>query len=601
MPRDIAPGPAGLFLLSVILITFIIALAPLGDSEIWGSDTGEYLTLTSHVVENGRMPDEYHGWGHTYHEFPGMQYLLAVFTLLAGTSNLETMRYLIPLVSGLIVLPVYLISRSLLGRRDVALSAAAILAVSLGHAYPATHAMPGALGGFLATGVTLAFIGAYRHRHPTMLSMRDPHAVVAIVIAAALVVTHHLSLYFLLLGLLGLIIYGVLGGDGIYSSIPGPRGSDLTIEHPEPWYQGMAMFGIIAGITMLFWLTRPVFTGSILEGRIGISPSLMAVLGVMGVALTCILLDRARTFLGKRDIMGSLRRFCSREVSGSMLVKEYLAFQGIAFGFLIVAMFIGVPGSSIRTDPSALYYLAPNLLIMGFVGPGMTMVKGQRGGLMLYLWVALLGTSLIVATVTGSTEILPYRHAQYILIPAAILMGYGAILLIRERPRIFTPLLVLGIVLSVGAFPPTAAVMGGFEEGYSTEELLFSMYAGDAARPINGSDPLLATDHRVSSMTFGIGHVNGTWDYTPVTFHSRDLNDTLEELASVRAPSGRGRADLVAITPSMEAGVALIQWETAEPMPSEVRDKFDQDPFWHLYSARGVDMYLVHPDAWKHI
>ena len=45
---------------------------------LWGSDSGEYLFLTTALAENGALlQDGYLGWGHAYPWFQGMQLLAA--------------------------------------------------------------------------------------------------------------------------------------------------------------------------------------------------------------------------------------------------------------------------------------------------------------------------------------------------------------------------------------------------------------------------------------------------------------------------------------------------------------------------------------------
>jgi hypothetical protein len=96
----------------------------------------------------------------------------------------------------------------------------------------------------------------------------------------------------------------------------------------------------------------------------------------------------------------------------------------------------------------------------------------------------------------------------------------------------------------------------------------------------------------MSSMLFGFGGLNATWDSAYHTLHD-DLNGSKDELRSVKAPSGDGRINYVLIDDVIEGGVALKQWQNAEPMSKEAKAKFNEPPFQKVYEGRGVDIYFV--------
>ena len=146
---------------------------------------------------------------------------------------------------------------------------------------------------------------------------------------------------------------------------------------------------------------------------------------------------------------------------------------------------------------------------------------------------------------------------------------------------------------AVTSLPPRETI-GGFEEGISRAELgaVHWVVANPQAVPPGAT---MAADHRVSSLMWGLAGVHATWDYTPVTYHSEDATDALEELAAAQVPAeGRARVDYVFLSPQIEEGVTLVQWENSRPMTQAAIDKFDHHAaFQRIYEQDGVRIYRV--------
>ena len=65
-------------LVGLALVLVFLALEPFLSYALFGSDTGEYYTLTASLLSTGHLPHgaAYGGWGTSYPDFPGI-YLLA--------------------------------------------------------------------------------------------------------------------------------------------------------------------------------------------------------------------------------------------------------------------------------------------------------------------------------------------------------------------------------------------------------------------------------------------------------------------------------------------------------------------------------------------
>jgi hypothetical protein len=136
---------------------------------------------------------------------------------------------------------------------------------------------------------------------------------------------------------------------------------------------------------------------------------------------------------------------------------------------------------------------------------------------------------------------------------------------------------------------PTLEIVSGFEEGTTDKELEACLWVRESL-PENAT---VVSDHRMSSMIFGFGELNSSWDYTPQTFHGESFDEMEEEAAGVGLPSGTKRIDYVMISKPMRKGVTLKQWEPAKPMSKNASEKFEKAPFIKLYDNGEVQLYGV--------
>lgn len=176
-------------LFAILLLAMLMRLLPLLRHLHWGSDFGEYYALTRAIVDDAVLPASYGGWGITYPQFPGLYVVNGAFVF-AGASPDFAATVLVPALSALAVLPVFLIAVRVTRDDLAALVASAFLAVVMLHVYPTSHAIPASLGEVLLVGAVLMFLGL--RRSPRLF-------VPALLAAFSVVVTHHLATYVLIL------------------------------------------------------------------------------------------------------------------------------------------------------------------------------------------------------------------------------------------------------------------------------------------------------------------------------------------------------------------------------------------------------------------
>src|SRR5256712_14195719 len=152
---------------------------------------------------------------------------------LSGLDAPTTINLLVPVLGALAVLPMFLIGRRMTGDDRFALFAAAFLAGAIPVAYTTAHTAPATVGELLAVAGLLCFV---RLR-------TDGRAMVPLLlVTATLIATHHLSLYFFLIMVLGTIVVEGLA-------------------RPWRWTPGakreVAVATVLMAGTFVYWLRYP--------------------------------------------------------------------------------------------------------------------------------------------------------------------------------------------------------------------------------------------------------------------------------------------------------------------------------------------------------
>src|SRR5438552_3797729 len=270
-------------LTALVLGSVAVRLSPLWSFLYWGSDTGEYFAILRDLVRTGHVSTTYDGWGVTYPYFPGMFFLQGGLAHLSGLDLPTVLNVLVPILGALSVVPIFLIARRVTGEDRVALFAAAVLVGAIPHAYTTAHPAPATVGNLLALTGLLLFL-----RLRTDRAALVPLAVVS----GTLIATHHLSLYFFLLMVLGTIIVQglarpwrwtagskrevayvslLLAGTFVYWLVYATtfREFILTDVDIRPWWALLVLFGLglvfLGGIiyarTRIGWRYRPRYPG----------------------------------------------------------------------------------------------------------------------------------------------------------------------------------------------------------------------------------------------------------------------------------------------------------------------------------------------------
>ncbi|MCK4444073.1 MAG: hypothetical protein KAW09_05990, partial [Thermoplasmata archaeon] len=381
----------GFALLGLFVMSLLLRILPLSGHLYWGADFGEYFFLTEDLLSNGSTTLPYYGWGFTYPYFPGLMILNGVI----GLTDVS-----LPLVVSLVavflasfsIFPVFLIGRTLFHEDSASLIAAGVIAVSMPMVGIASHAIPGSIGDLLFVTGLLLFLKA--QSNPKMYYLLYPMSI-------ALVITHHLSTYFLIISLIAAVFLTEL-----VSRKSDQRNLRLSIIY----------LIFLVSIAFLYWIAYATpFRDVVLAKLLG---AWWLVLGVFVLAfpvLWALVKIRRRTVWQFRPKYPGLKsRFASLGV-------------GLVTVYVIMAMnvYVSVPGTTITPSDWAFIYFTPLLVAFALGFPGRYFTDFLRKGLHITGWFIAIMTSLILATLFAREILIPYRHLQYMMPACALFIGLG--------------------------------------------------------------------------------------------------------------------------------------------------------------------------------
>jgi hypothetical protein len=552
-----------LALAAIVLAAVAIRLSPLLSALYWGSDFGEYFGILRYLSLNGVMPTHYVGWGSTYPWFPGMFFAQDALVVLGGLDLPIVLNLLVPVLGGLAVLPIFLLSGKILHDDRMALFVAAFIAGVMPNVYSTSHTAPATVGDLLAFTALVLFLHL----------RRDPRALAPLVIVtAALVMTHHLSTYFLILMVLGTLVL-----QGLLRPFLWTAGARREV--------GYAAFLLAATFAFWFGYATP-FRDNILTD-VDVKPwwILFVAFGGLLVLLVALVAARRRVSWRYRPHYPGL----------GYIASTFGLALAFVYGLAIATILGAVPGTVIALPPAVLVDFAPLLILAAFSAAGRKFFDFLREGAAVSAWFLALAASALVGSVVATQVLIPYRHVEYLLVPVAILaaLGFFRLLDLASPPRRRrTVAVVAGCALLAGNFafaiPPPSLVAGWNEATYPV--MMGSVYW--AHGHVSG---LVAADHQASTLVFGFSGVNATWDTTAAPFFANTWSDAEPGLVDVAAPSGTQNVSYMWVDQTETRGVELRVWAPAEPMSPIAIAKFSDSPFIKVFDDGFTQVYWI---AW---
>jgi hypothetical protein len=569
-------GATLLFLLALLCGAMFVFLDPLLSYALFGSDTGEYYRLTELLLAHGQLPvggaltGGYAGWGYAYPDFPGLFVLTGSFAEATGTSVFATLTVAVPAITALSVLPLFLLFRRIYPHDTIALLGAGFATVAMPRLFSIAHPAPLAIGDLLAVAALWMFVEGRRD-----VRWYGPLAL----LSAALIVTHHLSSYFFLLSALGGLLL-------------------LELWRPSAWSRRFPAreLALLAAFTVglvLFWFGYATdFRGVLAQGSVPaalVADPAPLVAGALAAFLLLAAGIRWRRARGGRPVRVRVPSDRSLLRDGALIAGA----MAVGLGALLV---VPLPATSQTISAGALAWFSPFVLTAGFAAGSRRWIGFARLGPFALTWLTALGASALFAIATSNPVLLPSRHAEYLVIPLGLLvaavLGYLALRAEQAwgRPGLVAcgaGALVLLAANAAIAYPP-AADFGGFQEGLTVPDAAMWMWVG-VALP-NGT--VAASDHRLSSMLFGVDGDAATWQTTGALFRGTNWPAAASELISSAAPHCPYRypVQIVVVDAVMLGGVALDPAAPAAPLNTSW---FGDAPFVPIYEEGAQVVYWV--------
>lgn len=549
-----------LALAAILLFAALLRLLPLVQYLYWGADFGEYDLIARSLLGSGRPPDPYDGWGIAYPYFPGMEALAAVAHLF-GVPLETALLLMAPLLASLSVAAIFLLAWEVTGHEGASLAAAALLAVGMPHVYPTSHAIPGSIGDLLYLAALLGILRARRDRRWMVLLAP---------ILGSIVLMHHFSDYFLIIALASIVFL-------------------RTLVHRRPWpgvRTDLSALLLLILLTVAHWyLYATVFRERVLTDE----HTVPLWVSMAGFALTFAAFP---IFLWLRPALPFAYRPLYPEWPSAR--KHFVWGVAAGLAFLAYAFLQPIPGTTLMlASPGGLVFV-PLLVLVAFAAAGRKYTEFSPGGVTVAAVLVSLFGSMAMGLLISPRALIPYRHVEYILVPAAVFTGAGIAAAWHRQPegwrRRALPLAV-GLLLvgtAASAYPPRA-VLGGFFEGYPPGSLDPPVWIQQHVPP----GEAIASDHRLSSMAFGFGGHNATWDYINATLHAPDFETAAKEMARVKSPVGYVKISYILVDDDVRAGAMLFPWNPALPLTPEASAKFEKSPYLKIYDDGYSQVYWV--------
>ena len=550
-------------LYSVISLGFMIRIYHHYNWRIWGSDSGEYLYLTRHLISNGKMlTDGYIGWGRAYPDFQGMQLLAGSVSLLTQIDYSNSLLWFIPLMSALAIPTLFMIGKKLVGFTP-AIFGCAFYSVTFAVVFANSHAMPGGLAETLGFVLLYSWIKGLESDNILRVDQikRNPWSWIVAISFLALLITHHFTLLLIISGMVGVLIVEIAAGNR---------------KNAE---SGIMTIGLLSLAISFYWLVyAKSFKKMLDESAFSSVSDSFPVTGILVMIplLSLVVIWAVKDYLRLPIIKENLTK--------KKLLQRILIAFAISFTGILLILWKGVPGTIAPLQAGeyqALPYLIVNVLWMS-LAVNISLVNAQKNGWLVWGWIVPILSLATIGAISGSHLLIAYRHAPYLLAPLALMSGVGFRYLIigfeaSKRPAIASLFVVLFLGCAIGAYPPPA-VMGGFQEGTNEDELDAILWT-----QFTEKDALVVSDHRLSSLTFGLTETNASWENGDLVI-TGDTEEAVDAGKSLSTPqAGVKQVSYVMLSEEMQKGVALLQWDPAEELTGKAKTKFtnnEEFPIW---------------------
>ncbi len=547
-------------LLSIIAFSFLIRTIPLYEYTLWGMDFGDYFYYTSRWVETGGAYLSIDGWGQAYPFFPGMFILGGGFHLLSGVDLLRSTMFVPVVVSALSPLFVFMIVHRVMDDWRPAIFSAFFFTSLPPIIYGYSHPRPETLGFFLMLLILSLNITSLERHRKTILPI--------IIALCSLIITHHLSTYFLILFFIGGVSVSKLW-----------RTKEWVVDTIRTRLLLVFMIS-----TFLYWIFYSTpFGENRIEGALGF-PSYTIVFAPF---IFLIFLEFLTIVRRKIDITIPIN-FHKQDI------KSFLTWVILAILVLIpiiIYITIGtIPAMEIEIGSTVLIYL-PMVFLGLFALSSRKIIKAVKEGPTLIGWLVFVIISIFIGVISGSRSLLPLRHFTFFLLVASLFIGIG---IFHFEVTVFNPkskkrkTLALGmvvIILVAFLIPlsyPSQERAGGFIEGVESEDMEAAFWTRHS---ITGR---VAADHRISGALFSVSNEEVTWRDGYEMYFSDEFSEAIEDMQE-------NNVSYIMWDEEMKKGTIIELGQNPQPLTQSLIESYHEN-FHLVYKSEEVVVYAVHYD-----
>lgn len=414
-----------IFLLIIIAaIAIIIRSVPAWIHAAWGCDFGIYLGITKTIAETKVLFPPYTGWGSSYNEFPVLYLVNAFFHWLTGLDVLIIMPKLTPIFGGLSVVIFYFVVNELTENKKIALLSCLFFAVMPFHVYQTSHASPLTLGHFF---IILSLFNFIKFRKKTIF------VIPLLSSSLLLIMSHHLSTYFYLISIIGIILF-----------------ENVCSKNKTPSYKKDILYlYIFSGLTFIYWafVAKTVYNNFMMSGFsfIGISIEPAFIILLFFIFITFLFTIGVKSLRKINQLIGDFYQASKSKIGKYLILpiwqinpfikRRWPSFRSRILLFLIIiSVILGTMlyfsitelfwvGFSLNF--LAIIYAIPFIFAVAFGVAGFRYTWFVKNGLFIRGWIISLSISFLLMLLLDNKAIFPHRHLEYMMAPLAIIVVFG--------------------------------------------------------------------------------------------------------------------------------------------------------------------------------
>lgn len=586
------------------------------------------------MAETGQLFPLYFGWGGSYNEFPVLYAVNNFAHKLTGIEILDLMPKLTPIFGGLSVLLFFFVIRKLTESKKIALLSTLFFAFMPFHVYQTSHASPLTMGHFFIMLSLLLFL-KYRENTNYIIPL--------LISTMLLIMSHHLSTYFYLISIIGIVLFENASVKGWTSTFK----------------KDFSYIVILSTLTFSYWafVAKTVYQRFMSAGFSigGLRIESVYIIIIFYVAIFLLffvgikILRKINGYIVKQKPIAKSpikkliiwiifmlnifikKRWPSRRSRLTMFFLVLFALLGAMLFFSIIE----IPTLGFTFTIEAIIFSLPLATAVAFAATGMRYTWYIKNGLFLRGWLSAIAISFILMFIIRNNAILPHRHLEYLMAPIAILMvfGIGGIfsdpffiglftnlknkkdvyvnylsekVKIIYKSRLISIFIIIILVSSLaGTTYEVHKLLDRSWENISTEDVASFEWMNSS---LDKNTSVIASDHRLERMIESYGF-NTSEDEVINLWSAENLSDYVDELLGV----GRNYSKLTHIVIDNimknngvhigpKEGVFRTIYMTNETWNASYL-KFKQQPFERVYvnESESYNEDLSEPTSWVEI